>query len=154
MNRLIDGVKVKQLRVIPDERGRLMEILRCDDEQFTKFGQVYMTTAYPGVVKGWHYHKSQTDRMTVVSGMAKIVLYDMRADSATRGAIEEYFVGERNPLLLVIPPGVCHGMKAIGAQPAYMINAPDRAYDYESPDEFRLAAHGGEIPYDWSRQDG
>ncbi|HEC78366.1 MAG TPA: dTDP-4-dehydrorhamnose 3,5-epimerase, partial [candidate division WOR-3 bacterium] len=65
---LIDGVSIKNLRVIPDERGRLMEILRSDDEQFSKFGQVYITTAYPGVVKAWHYHKLQDDNMTVIKG--------------------------------------------------------------------------------------
>ena len=68
---MIEGVKTKKLRVIPDERGRLMEILRSDDDLFDKFGQVYMTTAYPGVVKGWHYHKVQTDHFCVVYGMMK-----------------------------------------------------------------------------------
>jgi dTDP-4-dehydrorhamnose 3,5-epimerase len=151
---MIAGVVTKPLRVIPDERGFLMEILRCDDPLFDRFGQVYMTVAYPGVVKGWHYHKTQTDRMTVVHGMAKIVLYDMRADSPTRGAVEEHFVGERNPMLIVIPPGVCHGMKCIGTEPAYMVNTPNQVYDYAQPDEHRIAPHTGEIPYDWSRKDG
>jgi dTDP-4-dehydrorhamnose 3,5-epimerase len=137
---MIAGVITKPLRVIPDERGFLMEILRCDDPVFDRFGQVYMTVAYPGVVKGWHYHKAQTDRMTVVHGMAKIVLYDMRAGSLTHGAIEEHFVGERNPMLIVIPP--------------YMVNTPNQVYDYAQPDEHRIAPHGGEIPYDWSRKDG
>lgn len=151
---MIEGVIAKPLRVVPDERGFLMEILRNDDPLFDRFGQVYLTVAYPGVVKGWHYHKAQTDRMTVVRGMAKIVLYDMRADSPTRGEIGEFYVGERNPLLLKIPPGVAHGMKCVGPEPAYMVNVPDQVYDYERPDEFRIAPHGGEIPYDWSRKDG
>jgi len=73
---MIEGVMMKKLKVIPDERGRLMEILRADEEMFKGFGQVYMTTAYPGVVKGWHYHKKQHDNMAVVRGMMKIVLYD------------------------------------------------------------------------------
>jgi len=78
---LIEGVKVKKLKVVPDERGRLMEMLRADDEFFVKFGQVYMTTAYPGVVKGWHYHKVQADNMVIVKGMMKIVLYDGREEN-------------------------------------------------------------------------
>ena len=73
---MIDGVIVKKLRVIPDERGYLMEMLRADDEFFQKFGQVYLTVAYPGVVKGWHYHKKQTDHFVGVSGMMKVVLFD------------------------------------------------------------------------------
>ncbi|MEK6655022.1 MAG: dTDP-4-dehydrorhamnose 3,5-epimerase family protein, partial [Thermodesulfobacteriota bacterium] len=84
---MINGVMVKKLRVISDERGRLMEILRADDEVFHGFGQVYMTTAYPGVVKGWHYHKRQFDNMAVVRGMMKIVLYDGREASPTFGEI-------------------------------------------------------------------
>jgi dTDP-4-dehydrorhamnose 3,5-epimerase len=151
---MIDGVVVKKLRVIPDERGFLMEILRNDDEFFDAFGQVYLSVAYPGVVKGWHYHKQQTDRMAVISGMAKIVLYDLREDSPTKGELQEFFIGERNPQLIKIPPGVAHGMKAIGEGAAYMINTPSHVYDYRQPDEFRIPAHGPEIPYDWSRQDG
>lgn len=151
---MIEGVLVKPLRVIPDERGFLMEILRGDDAFFERFGQVYLSVAYPGVVKGWHYHREQTDHMAVIRGMAKIVLYDMREGSTTKGEVMELFAGERNPILVRIPPGVCHGMKAIGAEAAYMINTPDRTYRYDQPDEFRIPAHGGEIPYDWSRRDG
>ncbi len=151
---MIAGVVTKALRIIPDERGFLMEILRCDDEIFAGFGQVYVTVAYPGVVKGWHYHKQQTDCLTVIKGMAKIVLYDMREGSATRGEVNEFFVGEKNPLLIRIPVGVAHGMKAIGTEPATMLNTPDRPYAYGQPDEFRLPPHNGPIPYDWSRKDG
>ncbi|MBD3237439.1 MAG: dTDP-4-dehydrorhamnose 3,5-epimerase [Candidatus Eisenbacteria bacterium] len=151
---MIEGVQTKKLRVIPDERGFLMEILRNDDAFFEAFGQVYMTTAYPGVVKGWHYHKRQTDHMTVVRGMAKIVLYDHRADSPTQGELAEFFVGEHNPILIRIPPGVCHGMKAIGTETAYMVNVPTETYDYEQPDEFRIPPHDESIPYDWTRKDG
>jgi len=110
---MIKGVKVKKLKVMPDERGRLMEILRADDEVFEKFGQVYMTTAYPGVVKAWHYHKNQADNMAVVKGMMKIVLYDNRKSSSTRGEVNEFFVGEHNPILITIPREVYHGFKCI-----------------------------------------
>ena len=75
---MIEGVKIKKLKVIPDERGRLMEILRADDEVFEKFGQVYMTTTYPGVVKGWHFHKVQSDNVACMQVMIKLVLYDQR----------------------------------------------------------------------------
>lgn len=151
---MIDGVKIKKLKVIPDERGRLMEMLRADDEQYTKFGQVYMTTAYPGVVKGWHYHKKQYDNMVVVSGMMKIVLYDMREDSATKGEVNEFFTGEYLPLCITIPPGVCHGFKCISTKEAVVINTVSEPYNYENPDEFRIDPHDNDIPYDWSRRDG
>jgi len=114
MGTAIDGVVIKPLKVIPDERGWLMEILRNDDPIFTQFGQVYMTTAYPGVVKGWHYHKKQTDNFTCVHGMMKVALYDKREGSPTYGALMEIFVGEKNPVLISVPPGVYHGFKGIG----------------------------------------
>ena len=118
---MIDGVKVAKLKVIPDERGRLMEMVRADEDDFIRFGQVYMTTAYPGVVKGWHYHKKQYDNMVVVSGMMKIVLYDNRKDSPTHGEINEFFAGPYNPIRLTIPPGVCHGFKCISSNEAVEI---------------------------------
>ena len=154
MDTYIDGVKVKKLRVIPDERGRLMEILRCDDALFKKFGQAYMTTAYPGVVKGWHYHKRQTDNLAAIRGMMKLVLYDSREDSPTYKRINEFFFGEHNPLLIQIPCFVFHGFKTISEHEAIVINFPTEPYNYENPDEFRVHPHENDIPYDWGRKDG
>lgn len=151
---MIEGVKTKKLKIIPDERGRLMEMLRCDDELFTKFGQLYMTTAYPGVVKGWHYHKIQCDNMVVISGMMKIVLYDSREDSPTFGKINEFFMGENNQILLHIPKLVYHGFKCISEREAMVINCPTEAYNYKEPDEYRLDPHENDIPYSWHRKDG
>ena len=151
---MIDGVATKKLRVIPDERGRLMEILRSDDELFSRFGQVYMTTAYPGVVKGWHYHKKQTDHFAVVKGMAKLVLYDNRDNSPTKGDINEFFMGEHSPLLVKIPPLVLHGFKCIGDEEAVCINVPTEVYNYDQPDEFRIDPHKNDIPYSWDRREG
>lgn len=141
------------MRVIPDERGRLMEILRCDDEEFAGFGQVYVTTAYPGVVKAWHLHRKQTDSLACVSGMVKLALYDGRPASPTKGEVAEFFIGEHNPLLVQIPPGVLHGFKCIGEREALVVNIPDRPYDRENPDEERIDPHSGGIPYDWARKD-
>jgi len=151
---MIAGVKVKKLKVIPDERGLLMEMMRDDDEFFQKFGQVYLSVVYPGVVKGWHYHRKQTDHFVFVKGMAKVALYDGRDDSPTKGEVNEFFMGENHPILLVIPPGVLHGMKGIGVEPAYLVNVPTEHYVYDQPDEFRVAPHSGEVPYDWERKDG
>ncbi|MCK4223908.1 MAG: dTDP-4-dehydrorhamnose 3,5-epimerase family protein [candidate division Zixibacteria bacterium] len=151
---MIHGVATKKLKVIPDERGRLTEILRSDDELFTKFGQVYMTTAYPGVVKGWHYHKKQIDHFAVLKGMIKLVLYDNRDDSPTKGEVNEFFLGEHNPMLVKIPRLVLHGFKCISQQEAICINIPTEVYNYEQPDEFRVDPHKNDIPYDWGRKEG
>lgn len=96
---------VKQLRVIPDDRGRLMEIMRRDDEHFKQFGQVYMTTTYSGVVKAWHMHRLQTDHMTAVHGMFRLALHDSREGSPTHGELQEVHMGVHNPVLVRIPPG-------------------------------------------------
>lgn len=151
---MLEGVRVKKLKVIPDARGRLMEMLRADDDLFTRFGQVYLTTAYPGVVKGWHYHKKQTDNMIVVQGMMKIVIYDNREGSSTKGEINEFFMGIHNPLLLQIPPLVLHGFKCISKEEAMVINCPTETYNYEDPDEFRIDPHKNDIPYEWGKVDG
>jgi dTDP-4-dehydrorhamnose 3,5-epimerase len=151
---MIDGVKTKKLRIIPDERGRLMEILRNDDDIFEKFGQVYVTTVYPGVVKAWHYHKYQADNMAVVHGMVKIVLYDNREGSPTAGEINEFFVGIYNPMLIHIPKMVYHGFKCYGEHEAIVVNCPTEVYNYIEPDEFRIHPYDNDIPYNWERKDG
>ena len=151
---MIEGVKIKKLKVIPDERGRLMEMLRADDDLYIRFGQVYMTTAHPGAVKAWHYHKKQVDNFVVVKGMMKVVLYDSRAGSPTYKEINEFFMGEHSPILLQIPAYIYHGFKCISESEAIVINCPTEVYNYQEPDEFRVQPHGGEIPYDWSRRDG
>jgi dTDP-4-dehydrorhamnose 3,5-epimerase len=151
---MIHGVHVKKLKVIPDERGMLMEMMRDDDSFFQKFGQVYLSVVYPGVVKGWHYHRKQTDHFVFVKGMAKVVLYDSREDSPTKGEVNEFFMGENNPILLVIPPLVLHGMKGIGTEAAYLVNTPTEHYVYDKPDEHRVAPDDPSVPYDWSRKDG
>ena len=149
----IDGVQTKTLRVIPDERGRLMEILRSDDPIFRQFGQAYMTSVYPGAVKAWHYHKLQYDHLAVVKGMLKLVLYDARPGSATRGQLQEFFIGDHNPLLVQVPPMVYHGFKGIGLDETLVINCATEPYNRTEPDEYRLDPHTPQVPYDWARKD-
>jgi dTDP-4-dehydrorhamnose 3,5-epimerase len=151
---MIDGVELKKLKVIPDERGRLMEILRRDDAVFQKFGQVYMTTTYPGVVKAWHLHKIQTDYVACLSGMIKLALYDSRESSPTKGQVDQFYLGVHQPLLVRIPSGVYHGWMCISENEAIIINIPSEVFNYEQPDEHRLDPHKNDIPYSWDRKDG
>ena len=146
---MIDGVKIKKLRVIHDERGRLMEILRSDDEFFTRFGQIYMTSTYPGVIKAWHFHKVQTDNIVCVKGMIKLAMYDAREKSLTKGEVNELFLGEYNPILVQIPHNVYHGWKCVSEEEAIIVNCPTEVYNYEKPDEYRLPYDTSEIPYSW-----
>lgn len=150
----IHGVKTKSLRVIPDERGWLMEILRSDDaELFTTFGQVYVSATYPGVVKAWHYHQRQVDNFACIAGMVKLVLVDTRPESPTNGAINEFFIGVQNPMVVQVPNLVYHGWKCISTESALVVNIPTEPYRYNEPDEFRLEPHHT-LPYDWTRKDG
>ncbi|SHI89390.1 dTDP-4-dehydrorhamnose 3,5-epimerase family protein [Desulfofundulus thermosubterraneus] len=151
---LIDGVQVKKLRLIPDERGFLMEMLRSDWPEFDKFGQAYITACYPGVIKAWHYHKIQWDHFVCVGGMAKVVLYDPREGSPTKGVLNVFHLGYLNPCLLKIPPGVYHGFTAEGNRTALIVNFPTELYNYEQPDEFRLPYNDPSIPYSWEVRHG
>ncbi|MHC4664680.1 MAG: dTDP-4-dehydrorhamnose 3,5-epimerase family protein [Planctomycetota bacterium] len=151
---LIDGVAVRRAKVLSDERGRLGEIMRADEPWFEKFGQVYFTTTYPGVVKAWHYHKKQTDHFYVIRGLVKIALCDQREGSPTYGVVNELFLGEHCPGLLRIPPGVMHGWMCVSETEAYIINVVSDVYDYAEPDEFRTHPHDDNIPYNWARKDG
>jgi len=151
---MIEGVKTKKLVMHPDERGRLMEMLRVDDDIFQKFGQVYMTTVMPGVVKAWHHHKIQTDYFVCVRGMIKLVLYDDRDGSPTKGEVSVFFIGDHNHTLVTIPPGILHGFKGVSVEEAIVINTPTEPYNPANPDEFRRDAHDPDIPYDWARKDG
>ena len=151
---MIDGVKTKNLKVMPDERGRLMEILRRDDEIFLEFGQVYVTTTYPGVVKAWHKHERQSDNIACVAGMIKLAVYDGRAGSPTFREVNEFYLGVHNPLLVQIPAGVHHGWMCVSPEEAVVVNIPDRGL--RSGASRRAAARPAtpEIPYDWKRKDG
>lgn len=151
---MIDGVNVKHLKVNCDERGNLFEVLRADDELFIKFGQAYVTSSYPGVIKAWHMHKNQTDQMCVIIGRVKFVLYDARENSSTYGEINELFFGDQNRMLVQIPPGVYHGFKNIGIEECHVLNLPTEVYRHQDPDEFRLDPQDKKIPYVWARHDG
>jgi len=152
--KLIDGVGIRKLQPIVDERGWLMELFRSDWKEYERFGQLYITTCYPGIVKAWHYHKKQTDNFICIKGMAKVVLYDARENSITKGVINEFFMGERNFMLLKIPPNVYHGFKAIGNREAWILNIPTEVYNYSEPDEFRVPFDSKDIPYDWAAKSG
>jgi dTDP-4-dehydrorhamnose 3,5-epimerase len=146
---VIEGVATKKLKVIPDERGRLMECLRNDDELFIQFGQMYMTTTFPGVVKGWHLHRRQWDNIVCVKGMIKLVLFDDRPESPTKGQLDQFFIGEHNPTLVRVPPGLWHGWKCVSVEEAFIVNAPTEVYVYDAPDQEELPQDSERIPYDW-----
>jgi dTDP-4-dehydrorhamnose 3,5-epimerase len=151
---MIHDVLVKPLKVLTDDRGFLMEMLRADDPFFEAFGQVYVTGCHGGVAKAWHYHKEQSDHFICVSGAALVVLYDSRQGSLTHGDAQEFVLTapptqDPAPLLLKIPPLVLHGFTAAGCEEARIITVPTRTYRYENPDEYRVPWDSKQIPYRW-----
>jgi dTDP-4-dehydrorhamnose 3,5-epimerase len=148
----IDGVRVTPLRRIPDERGAVLHMLREDDAWFERFGEIYFSLVYPGVVKGWHRHSRMTLNYAVPVGMVKLVCYDDRERSPTRGAVQELHVGELNYALVTIPPLIWNGFKGVGTQAALVANCATVAHD---PGEIeRLEPVAERIPYDWSVRHG
>jgi dTDP-4-dehydrorhamnose 3,5-epimerase len=144
----IAGVAVRPLRCIPDERGAILHMMRCDDGHFEKFGEIYFSLVYPGVIKGWHLHKEMTLNYAVPSGMIKMVLYDARQDSPTQGQLMELFIGEKNYVLVTVPPGVWNGFKGIGMTPAVVANCA--TIPHHPQEIVRMSPFSEQIPYDWS----
>jgi len=147
---LISGVQVKKLIRHHDDRGFFMEILRDDDELLKRFGQASMSMSYPGVIKAFHYHKRQEDLWFFPSGNAQVVLHDMRPESPTYKKTNTFYMGETNPILLVIPVGVAHGYRVLGNQPATIIYFTTESYQAGSPDEFRIDFDDPQIGFDWT----
>ncbi len=149
---MIDGVKVIPLRTIVDERGKIMHMLKATDDHFIQFGEIYFSTAWPGTVKAWHIHTKMTVNNAVLSGHAKLVMYDLRPDSPTKGELLEVFLGEDNHVLVQIPPGIANGYKAYGNKEAILANCATIAHE---PDEMlRMPFNTDEIPYNWDLRQG
>jgi dTDP-4-dehydrorhamnose 3,5-epimerase len=146
---LIAGVEIKRLVRHADDRGFLMEILRSDDPIFQQFGQTYVSLNYPGVVRAWHWHEQQDDYFCCVQGMIQVPLYDLRDDSPTHGELNEFFLGDNNPMVLRIPHGVAHGYKTVGVVPSLLLNFPTALFNPDNPDELRLPWDTDRIPYSW-----
>jgi len=145
----IDGVVVKNLKRINDDRGFLMEIFRSDWPEFQKFGQTYMTTCRPGIAKAWHYHKIQWDHFVPIRGNALIGLYDPRDGSPSKGVLQEIEVREAEPKFIKIPPMVYHGFTPMDDKDIWVINTPTELYNYKQPDEYRLEWDDPSIGYYW-----
>lgn len=147
---MIQDVVVKQLVRHSDDRGFFMEILRDDDALLKRFGQASFSKSYPGVIKAFHYHELQDDLWFFPSGNAQVVLHDLRVSASTYGETNTFYMGEDNPLLLLIPIGVAHGYRVLGAEPAVIMYFTTMSYDRLRPDEFRVPWDDPTIGYDWT----
>ena len=149
---MIDGVVVTPLRQFPDERGKVMHMLRSDAPHFQGFGEIYFSTVHPGAIKGWHIHKRMTLNYAVPVGKIKFVLYDDRDGSPTKGEIQEIFMGPDHYTLVTVPPLVWSGFKGIGTETALVANCASIPHDPAESE--RMDPFDPAIPYDWSIRHG
>lgn len=145
---MIEGVRITLLKQIPDERGKVMHMMRNDMEGFVSFGEIYFSCVYPGAIKGWHIHKKMTLNYAVPFGNIKFVLYDDRTNSSTNGEIQEIFLGPDNYCLVTVPPMVWNGFKGIGKDMAIVANCASIPHHAEEID--RRDPYDPSIPYDWA----
>jgi dTDP-4-dehydrorhamnose 3,5-epimerase len=145
---MVAGVTITPLLQIPDERGKVLRMLRQTDASFIEFGEVYFSVVFPGAIKGWHLHRRMTINYAVPFGRIKLVLYDEREDSPTRGEVQEIFLGQDHYALVTVPPFVWNGFKGYGTTEAIVCNCATIVHD---PGEIeRLDPFDARIPYDWS----
>ena len=145
---MIDGVKITPLKQIVDERGKIMHMLRSDSKGFKKFGEIYFSGVNPGAIKAWHIHKVMTLNYAVPHGRIKLVLYDDRPKSPTKGQIQEIIMGPDDYQLVTIPPRIWNGFTGLGSEMSLVANCATIPHD---PDEIeRLDPHDTSIPYKWN----
>lgn len=148
----IDGVVIRPLKQICDERGKVMHMLRADDPHFERFGEIYFSVVYPGAVKAWHLHTRMTLNYAVPSGRIKLVCYDQRKDSPTSGKIQEFFTGEDSYQLITIPPGIWNGFKGIDTNPSIVANCA--TIPHQPEEIIRKDPFSPDIPYNWNIRHG
>jgi dTDP-4-dehydrorhamnose 3,5-epimerase len=145
----IEGVQVVALKSVRDERGRLMEVQRRDDPHFLGFGQAYITSTLPGVIKAWYRHTRQIDQIALIKGTLRLVLFDTRENSTTRETLFEITIEEAAPALVQIPSGIWHGFQAIKDE-AFLLHLNSEPFQFDAPDEERIAPDDPRVPYRWS----
>ena len=146
-DKMIEGVRITDLSIIPYERGAIFHMMRSGDPVFKQFREIYFSKVYPGVVKEWHIHRRITLNYAVPDGMIKLVLYDDRAASTTKGEIMELLIGEENYKLVTTPPNIWNGFRGIGTKVAIVANCATEPYDPKEVE--RVDPLGSTIPYDW-----
>lgn len=146
---MIQDVSIKKLTLNHDDRGFFAEVMKENDEMFKNIKQTSYTETFPGVIKAFHWHKRQWDFWFVVSGMAQVVLHDLREDSQTKGETQVIYAGQDNRVLIAIPPGVAHGYRVLGGEKVKLFYHTTEAYNPSEPDEERIPFNDPEIGFDW-----
>lgn len=143
----IEGVVAKEIKSVPTGNGALTEMYRADwgmDELPVR--HIFQRSLEQNALTAWHVHALATDRLFCAQGRIKLALYDGRKSSSTHGNVWQRIIGQDRPVLVVIPPGVWHGVKSLSAEKSYIFNAVDLEYDYDNPDHWRVPPDTDKIP--------
>jgi len=143
----IQGVEIIKKNQIVDDRGVILHMLRVDDKNYKKFGEIYFSTVNPNKIKAWHFHKLMTLNYAVVHGSIKLVLYDDRDESKTKGTIQEIILSNENHYLVSIPPKIWNGFCSSNNKHAILANCSDIPHDKE--EIIRLPFDDPKFPYKW-----
>jgi dTDP-4-dehydrorhamnose 3,5-epimerase len=119
---MIHDVKITPLKIISDNRGKVMHMLRTDSQVFEKFGEIYFSTIYHQSIKGWHLHKESTLNYVCIKGKVKLVLYDDRKGSSTKGVYQELILSPEDYFLATIPPNIWNGFKGLDRAESIIAN--------------------------------
>lgn len=149
---MIEGVQILPLRRIPDARGCVFHMLKATDAHFVKFGEIYFSSVYPGVVKAWKRHRQITANYACIFGRVRVAMFDDRPDSPTRGAVMDVFLSPDEYSLAVIAPGIWHGFQGMSHPAAILANCATEPSDQAELD--RLDPDSHQIPYDWKQSPG
>lgn len=144
---LIEGVEIYPLKYLKDERGAVMHMLRADQPHFLEIKEVYFSKVFHNVVKGWKKHKEIFQSMVVPEGMIRLVVYDDRETSQTRGVVWSVDFGESNYVLVRLPPKVWYSFKGLTQEYALIANcitAPHSPLESET-----LPLDSKYFPYVW-----
>jgi dTDP-4-dehydrorhamnose 3,5-epimerase len=146
---MIDGVKIVPLKRIPDERGTVLHMLKRTDPHFREFGEIYFSTVYRDVIKGWHKHARMALNYCCIHGRVKLVLFDDRDGSPTRGELQEVFLGPDHYALVIVPEGVWNGFKGMAPE-SIVANCATLPHDPVAAGTERMSPFDKTvIPYDW-----
>jgi dTDP-4-dehydrorhamnose 3,5-epimerase len=150
VSNLPGGVVIFPLREISDHRGAVLHMMRADAAGFTQFGECYFSEIFPGAVKAWKKHTLQTQSLAVPVGNIRLVMYDDRVSSATKGQLTVLELGRPDAYFRIsIPPGIWYGFMCTGSLPALLANCTDLPHSKTESEV--LPSDDASIPYSWNK---
>ena len=149
MNNYIEGIKITPLKIISDHRGSVMHMLRNDSEVFEKFGEIYFSTVAKDGIKAWHLHKEATLNYVCVKGFVKLVLFDDRNSSSSKGKYQELILSPKNYFLVTIPPKIWNGFKNLDKEESIIANCLN--IPHNEKEMVRENHDSKNFNFDWSK---